>query len=511
MSSEPILLAELHGYTDAGVYTVHRFSTAPYCTRWNDVPADAHYEPRLIDPGYMSQELPGLRSDGRATVGVGAARIQNLDGALDGVFGVSGISFRERMYYLREVQPDAAYSTATLLLAARISQVSMTRAEVTVSLKDGSYVYDSPHLTATYGGTNVLPAGVDGTADIAGKLKPRIMGTVFGVSPVCVNTSKLIYQVSDGAVQSIQPYDGGSTITLGADYASQADMEANTPAAGTARVWKAGGMFRLETKPTYQPTADVVADLAADSTPAQLIKRLALARGTPAGDISAADVAAVDALANVVCGLNITDATHTAALMSQVAVSKGLSWFKDDFDVLRIQQFGEASGEPEVLIGEHNCKDVVKLTDGEDVPTLDVRVRYAQYHTTLRAGQAATSLTAAQLADLGERWRVAQHTGVISPNPHARTQQLEVDTCLTTQADAAAEAARRYAVMSVPRRSHQLQAFGTEAWGARIGGVVGLLWPRYGFSNEAPTLRRVRAITKRYGAPRRVDITAWGS
>jgi hypothetical protein len=60
-----------------------------------------------------------------------------------------------------------------------------------------------PLQTTKYAGSNVLPAGREGVEDLKGKPKPVCLGSVFNIAPPCVNTSKLIYQVNDGAVASI--------------------------------------------------------------------------------------------------------------------------------------------------------------------------------------------------------------------------------------------------------------------------------------------------------------------
>ena len=82
MSSERILLHEFTGYTDVGVSQVYRYATGRYCTRSTDTPPDTWYDDRVADPGYIERRLfddgrSGIRSDGRASVGVGNVRLKN--------------------------------------------------------------------------------------------------------------------------------------------------------------------------------------------------------------------------------------------------------------------------------------------------------------------------------------------------------------------------------------------------------------------------------------------------
>lgn len=520
MASDPIWLVELTGYTDVATSTVYRFCAGAdgYITQATDTPASVWYEPCVIDAGVLKRDMfdagqSGARANPRARVGYGSITLANIDGHLDTVFDNAAISFRERQVRILRVQPAAAYSTAEVILVAAIGQIEHTGGQVVVGIKDRSYELDSQHITTTYAGNNALPAGVEGVADLAGKPKPLIYGKVFQIAPPCVNTSKLIYQVSTAAIQSLTAYDGGVALTAGAAYSSQVDMETTAPSAGQVRVWAAGGMFRLGSSPAYRITADVVADSSANSTAAQIIKRMALDRGIASGDISAADVAALDVLNPAVCGIYVDSTATTLDLMDQIARSVGAWYTFSRLGVLRMARFDVPSGTAAAVVAEWNCTEVARVANGEDVPTTSVALKYARYYERQTRDGLAGAVSDAAAADFAQEWRTSLYTGTLSPNPHKRTQSAERETLLTAKADADAEAARLYGITSVSRRTHLLSGVYLDSAtlsGLDIGAVIELRWSRWGFDPVVGSLRRVIGVTYDYAA-QRCDLTVWGA
>lgn len=520
MTTQTIYLVELTGYTDASTSAVYRYSTGNYVSQAGDSPAHTWFDPRVLDPGTITRTLldsgsADARANPRAQVGYGLIRLANIDGALDAVFGGGAVSFRERRARVLAVAPGAAYSTATVLLVATISQMQLSIGEVVVGLKDRLYELDSPHQTTLYAGSNVLPAGVEGVDDLKGKPKPLLYGKALAIEPPCVNTSKLVYQVSARALQSIDGvYDGGNGLTVGSAYTDQADMLANAPTASQYRAWLAGGMIRLGSSVTKVLTVDATGDTAGNSTAAQLIKTLALARGIDAGDISAADVTALDAQNSAVLGLLVDDNRSTLDALDAIAGSVGAVYRFDRLGVLRMQRLDVPSGAAVAPLATWNVAEVEQIQSGEDVPTASVAIRYARYYRPQALTDLVGSVTdEAVRADLGQQWRTALYAAAPSPNPHKRTLTMERDTCIASKSAADTEAARLYALVSVPRRTHVLRGVQLDdagITGIDVGAVVSLRWGRYGFSPNTETLRLVLGITS-YLRDRKCDLTVWGA
>lgn len=521
MSAPWVYLVELTGYTSATDSAVYRYATGAYITQAADNPSSAWYEPRVMDAGSITRTLLASgtaadRANPRAEVAYGLITLANINGDLDAIFSGASISFRERQARVLRVRAGAAYSTADVLLVATISQAHLDRERVTIGLKDRLYELDSPHLTASYGGTNALPAGVDGVDDIKGKLIPKLYGKAFEIPAVCVNTSKLIYQVSARALQSVDAVEDGGHLgayTVGAAYSSQSDMETNAPTVGQYRAWLAGGMVRLGSSPALRLTVDATADSAGNSTVAQLLRTLALDRGIASGDIDAADVAALDADNSAVCGLWVSSAATTLELMDQVARSVGAVYRFDRLGKLRMQRLEELSGNTVASLARWNVGSVDQLQAGEDLPVGTVRIRYARYHQTLAGGDIGSGVSDADRADLAQEWRVAEYAANPSPNPHKRLQTLERDTCLAAKADAQAEAQRLHALTVVPRRTHKLADVQLDDDGIvaiDVGAEIALRWDRFGFSEAAETPRLVTQVTS-YLRDQRADLLVWGA
>lgn len=511
-----VLLVELTGYTAAAVSQVYRFSRGSYATWPTDTPANTPYLRRVKDPGSLSRRVStGSKGDLTVQVGYGLVTLTNKDGALDAIFASGTVSFRERLIRVLMVAEGAAYSTAQVLISAVIAQVELSRDEVAISIKDASYLLASPHLTATFAGTNVLPAGVEGTEDLKGKVKPALYGQCLKIPAPCNNTSKLIYFVSARPLLSVEGvYVGGVALTPGATYADQAAMEATAPAAGEYRAWLAGGMVRLGASPSWAVTVDATADSAANSTAAQLIKRLALDRSWPSGDISAADVTALDTANSAVCGVWIDDDRPTVDVMTFLAQSISAAWWPDRLGQIRMARRALPSGTAADVVATWRGVSVTQVMSGQDVPVGTARLRYARYHRAQGRSELAPppTVTDADATDLGQEWRVASYSATPSPNPHARLLTIERDTALVSKAAAEAAAQYEQALYAGPRRTHEcksVQLLAASVLLLDLGAVIALRWPRYGFSNDTDSLRLVDGLTL-YLANLSCDLTLWG-
>lgn len=249
---------DLYSLDASGYTVVHSYATTGYTTpSTGSPPLLTHIEGRLKHAGNLGRHLYGrgrLIGSGEPNVSTGSFTLENTDGVLD---MLQDYSFDGQIFSLSEFDPETGEDAANSPFRSGIIEqpIFSSENEVVIAVRDGLYGYDVPFIQNRYAGTNVLPAGVEGTDDIAGQPKPYCIGQVFNISPVCVNTSKLIYQVDGhrGLVSGYNFFAYDRRVLIPADgagvYTSQADMEANAPTAGYYRVWPAGGMFRLNAQP----------------------------------------------------------------------------------------------------------------------------------------------------------------------------------------------------------------------------------------------------------------------
>ena len=264
------------GDTRTFYVSTDRFVTSP-----TDTPPNTAFIPALTDPGSIGvHAFSDGRTGGATALELGSIELANGDGQFDAWLGYS---FDGRPVVIRSGPSGGAYPgdfPAIATLTAQSIEAAWTT--ITVNLRDKQFIFDRPVQTTLYAGNNVLPAGLEGTSsDLLGKPKPRVYGKVFNISPPCVNTSKLTYQVNDGVVQDISAvYDQGVSLTKGSDFASSTLLQAASPSAGTYITCFAEGYFRLGSSPAGQVTSDVIQGAtSANRTVAQVLKQLAVAAG----------------------------------------------------------------------------------------------------------------------------------------------------------------------------------------------------------------------------------------
>ena len=316
-----LYLAEITAYdpgTSAEV--TWRFASGPGYDN-----AGTFYAPRLENPGNVSRAFAG-GIGGRTSASLGEITLINNDGGLN---ALADDYFDGRRLTLKQGDSAAAYGTFTTILSATIETASFERERVSLRLRDRSVELDKPFGTVKYAGNNALPAGTEGTADdLKDKYKPRLLGRVALMAPIVVNTSRLIYQVSEGAVDSIaNVYDAGAYLSRGADYTSAAEMQANAPGGGQYRCLESAGMFRLGSQPYGQISACVAEKWAyLSNSAAGLIQRILTEKGYTASDWIAADFTALNQKNAGSLGLLVEDGETTASLLNRICESVGAWW-----------------------------------------------------------------------------------------------------------------------------------------------------------------------------------------
>lgn len=256
MTSQFAYRVDLHSRISGGVEEIHSFATVAYSTSPAADPPSTFYDGRVTQPAMFMRSMFGAADTlfGGLTIGYGFCRLLNSDGGLDYLFNYAFDGSPYRLWRVDLTDPD----NPELIFEGMLEQPTWDEESIVFSIRDQNYKLDIPLHTQHYAGTNALPAGVEGTPDdIQGAPKPILVGGVYNFEPVCVNTSKLIYQFDSwytDATDVIIVFDKRVQLTQGTDYTSQADMEANAPSAGTVRLWMGGGMFRLGSQPVGQVT-----------------------------------------------------------------------------------------------------------------------------------------------------------------------------------------------------------------------------------------------------------------
>jgi hypothetical protein len=217
------------------------------------------YLPKLDEAFSIRRDLFARgTTSGPSRTAVGDVTLLNLDGALDQYID-HGFDGRAIRIYRAPKLPRPEYPLGfTQLYSGVIDTAEFTATKVVVKVKDEQIAFRLPLQATKYDGDNAPPDGLEGGADLLGKPKPITVGKVFNVSPVCVNHSKQIYQVSDGAIASIDDVrDKGISLRIAPTDWSDTSSFVNltdTRALGFGDgLWVAGGLgggsTRIETSP----------------------------------------------------------------------------------------------------------------------------------------------------------------------------------------------------------------------------------------------------------------------
>lgn len=168
---------------------------------------------------------------------------------------------------------------------------------------------DKNVLTATYAGTG----GIEGGADLKGRVKPLALGWPQNVEPVLINAVDSVYQFSAyGAIEQVTKlYERGADFGAAvADHADYAALVAATIAPGKWATCLAQGLVRLGAPAYGVITGDIKGHKVGASAPrlsGAVINALATISGTSASSIEAGSLAALDAAAPYPVSAMITD------------------------------------------------------------------------------------------------------------------------------------------------------------------------------------------------------------
>ena len=483
---------------------------------------DVHvaYEGRIQQPANVQRTAFAPNATmGRSQIGYGAMVLVNNDGGLDNLID-SSYAGRPITVRLGEVyERNNGTPTWTNVLKGTMEQAEFSWKNVTVRVRDKLQDLAKPLQQTRYAGTNDnVTIYLEGTAqDIKGKPKPIVYGQVFNVPLTLVNASLLIYQVSDGAIQSVDAvYDRGFPLTAGAAYLGVGPMLTTAPSINQYRVLidSTGTYVRLGSNPAGTVTANATQGAAAaNRTVAQVWNAILAKAGIPASGISASDITALDAACAYPIGVFCaTDRDITALEAADIACSSIGAWYNSDASgIFRIAQLLlPASGASVGTITQTEVISVDRVASrdpGVGVPAWKIklgyqRIWYVQDDTTANVG-------ATRKAYLANEYRriEASDSAVLTAN--LTSPEIEINTVLTVEADASAEASRRLTIYKTRRDMLEVRVRVDAALASvlDLGKIVTLQLNRYGLSaGKKFLIIGIRTDLRQ----RMFDLTLWG-
>lgn len=214
MADALVYVAEIAYHDGSNARTVY-YANIGLGTLSTDTPANTPIPEKLKQPILAKRNIyrNGGATRGPAEVTEGEIILHNGDGALDSIFASAGIDGRSLT--VRQGVQGAAYPAGftTVFRGTMYGKPELTATEVKIKARGREQELEVPIQSTLYDGDNVLPDGLEGGEELKGKPKPVLYGKGRNIAPVCVNTSKLIYQVADAEIDSVDAvYDSGLSI-----------------------------------------------------------------------------------------------------------------------------------------------------------------------------------------------------------------------------------------------------------------------------------------------------------
>lgn len=508
----PEFLIEIDAWTGAGVETL-RVSSHGYTTAPGDDPANEHYLACIADPGDFSRHLYGPnRTTGPSEASYGDVRLTNPDGVLDAWMDY-GFDGREIRIY-RLAVPRASFSSRELVLRATVEAIDGGNAwtELRLRLYDRRRALDKALQENVYAGTTTSGGPTaEGNEDLKDQVKPLVYGKVVNVPAIPVNVFDLIYQVNDGAVASIDVYDGGVGLTPNGDQADLAALQGATIRPGQYATCLALGLFRLGGAPEFTVTADVVEGATeADRYPGAIVGRM-LAKMGLGGDYVAATADALDAAAPYEVGIWIDDETSGLAAIDEVLASVGgfiVPNDDGDFEVGRLEAPGTSAG---TITDREIESDVIGISRGDDtdggIPAWRVTVKYGRNYEVQQDGDLGGCVNTTRRAWLAKETREAAASDSGVKTKHLLSPEFTMETLLVDRADAETEATRLLGLYGTRRDIVTFPVAWQVAETFPLNETATVQYDRYGYDTGRP----MRVIGRReiYRSDQ-VELTLWG-
>lgn len=468
--------------------------------------AGTFYAPRIENPSTFQRSIGGV-AGGRTGISYGELTLVNTDGGLD---AMADDFFDGRTLTLKYGDDAGAYGSFTTILVATIESLAIERERVSVRLRDRTAILEKPFSDVKYSGNNSLPLGVEGTPDdLKDRHKPRVYGRIALMQPVLVNTSKLIYQVNDAAVDAIlQVYDGGAYLDkISGDYSTLQDLYDNSPASGSWRQLPGSGLFRLGSSPVGQISCSVAESWNyLNNSAAGVFSRILTAKGYTASDLVASDLTSLDQQNAGSIGLLIESGETTASILDRLCQSVGAWWGCDALGKFRIKRLNAPSGSPVATFTNDTILDIERQPDSQ-LPLWEVIMKADRNYAVQDKKSLAGVVPADRSAWYSEEYRDQKSADQALKTSRILADTVTFETALNGIATAAAEAARRRALYAVRRDVVTLTAANPAGVSVDLGDVISLTTTKLGYgAGRLMTVTGVRVDYQR----NLIDLTCWG-
>lgn len=513
---DKIYLVDLTAYDPATEQEVIcRFSTYGF-----DAGNGIYYEPRIIQPGTLSRSISTGQIGGRQAVSYGEISLAAIDGGID---YLADLFFDAREAVLRVGRVGQPIDAFQVIMRAQMEAVSVEREVVSIRLRDRAVTLERPFSTAKYTGGNVLPDGLQGTADdIKDRQIPFLGGRVSLMEPVLVNTSQLIYQCHLYRVDAVlNVFDSGVYISREIDdYRTVAELQNEdfAPLTGYYRVYSGpeGTYFKLGSAPSGTVSCSVVESWTRNSA-AELIRRAieyasyfspTSTAPTDSWDWHHWDLLALDEANAAPLGIVLEDGETTASVLDRICESVGAFWGFDALGKLRVVRIDEPSATPDLVLGNQQMTEADRTPEGQ-MPFWSVTVQSDRNYIPQDKNSMAGIVPAARAEWFASEYRKSNVKDEDIRTTRLLAQEGDYTSLLAGIGPAQVEAQRRLDLFSVRRDVGTITVPDPGQYGDALdlGKTVQVVLPRLGYNTGRNML--VIGIQTDWGRDQAV-VTLWG-
>jgi hypothetical protein len=449
--------------------TTLRVSDLGWVTRASDPAGIQPYAP-LLTSGVELDRAMQLAPDGAAAAAWGTLRLINGDNDLADIAASGNVDGRRVAVRLGRKQrlshgylADPAWADTAQLIEGIGAALALDERELRISLRDAGYWLERPVDGAVYAGTG----GLEGTATLAGKRKPRLRGGAAGdpvreVSPELVDPTLGIYQVSDAPGSIVALYERGLAGAI-ANAGQVADIVATVPAAGTYR-WESSARGLFVRLGTFPPAGTITIDAtgafpdgsAPTAAAAIALQVLLQDLAVPAPFVDAGSFAGLAAAAPWTAGFALAagEAMDGAALVGLLLRSGAARLVPARTGLLRAVLLAPLAAGT-VPVASYGPAQIIDCRRLDLVPPLAppparIRVGWGRNHTVQTSALAPT-LSGARIQELAEPYRVAvASSAAVAAAWRRPSDPPPVETLLTNGTNAASLASLLLDVWGVP-------------------------------------------------------------
>ena len=458
-----------------GVDTIY-ISDDGYITTSSDTPASTNYLPLTSNPLQFDASIFSGDSFRGGSPSFGSIKILNGDAENDNLVDYFWEGRSAKVY---AGSHDFTRDQFTKIFDGISTILEHNEDEIIVNISDRSGFMDNPIVQDIYGGTG----STDGSDDIANTVKPLLYGQCYRIEPVLVDAANLIYQIHDGAMQSVDAvYDRGVALSSGGDVA---DIVAASVSAGQYKTQLSGGYIKLGSTPDGRITVDAKGDSSGSyvNTIADISQRIVTtklgANSLTSDYVDAGSFNTFDASVTGVAGIYIKDTMSARQILDSLIVSVQGYWTFDRIGRITVGVL-DAPDVEDYELTESEIQDIQCINTIQ--PAWRIRLGYAHNWSVQNEDDIAAAATTAYREFAPSQYRTAIYEDRSIRIKTAKLFELEFESQLLNSADATTEVTRIGRLYSEKRNIYRIKVMNL-LFRVFIGDTIKVTMSRFGLDS----------------------------